>query len=68
MNECCKNLKQDYEVDCNFLQWQASHEGAITSCNYSSDSKYIVSGGDMDYSISIWDADDGKLLRKLKCE
>ncbi|XP_028392577.1 WD repeat-containing protein 88-like [Dendronephthya gigantea] len=48
------------------ILWQASHEGVITSCNYSNDGKYIVSGGDMEYSISIWDAKDGVLIKKLK--
>ncbi|CAB4000058.1 WD repeat-containing 88-like [Paramuricea clavata] len=54
------------DVTTGQILWQASHEGVLTSCNYSSDGKYIVSGGDMDFSISIWDAKDGVLIRKLK--
>ena len=49
-----------------FIQWQTSHNGIITSCNFSCDGKFIVSGGDLDFSVSVWDAKEGELIRKLK--
>lgn len=48
------------------ILWQTSHNGIITSCNFSCDGKFIVSGGDLDFSVSVWDAKEGELIRKLK--
>ncbi|XP_046842114.1 WD repeat-containing protein 88-like [Xenia sp. Carnegie-2017] len=48
------------------ILWETSGEGAITSCSFSNDGKFIVSGGDMDFSVCIWNAKDGILIKKLK--
>lgn len=55
-----------FELKIYTFQWQASHDGIITSCNFSCDGKYVISGGDLDFSVSVWDAKEGELIAKLK--
>ena len=41
------------------------HNGIVTTCDVSHDGKYVVSGSDLDSAVSIWDARDGQLIKKL---
>ncbi|EDO40174.1 predicted protein, partial [Nematostella vectensis] len=54
-----------WDVETGCALWQAVQEGIVTTCHFSSDGKYVVSGNDLDYAVCVWDARDGKLIKKL---
>ena len=48
-----------------FLQWTGEHRGIVTDCNFSHDSKLVVSCSDLDRSIKLWDASNGKMIKEI---
>lgn len=37
----------------------------MTDCNFSHDSKLVVSCSDLDRSIKLWDASSGKMIKEI---
>ena len=50
------------------FQWSALHDGIVTTCDFSYDGKFLITGSDLENSVRIWDAYDGELIKELKCK
>eukprot|EP00112_Aurelia_sp_Birch-Aquarium-sp1_P013051 Seg2754.6 transcript_id=Seg2754.6/GoldUCD/mRNA.D3Y31 product="WD repeat-containing protein 88" protein_id=Seg2754.6/GoldUCD/D3Y31 len=46
--------------------WNALHDGIVTTCDFSYDGKFLITGSDLENSVRIWDAYDGELIKELK--
>ncbi|XP_036131004.1 WD repeat-containing protein 88 [Molossus molossus] len=55
-----------WDLETGKLLWKISHESFISSCNFSPDGKYVVSGLDVDHGICITDARNAKTVSHLK--
>lgn len=50
------------------FQWKISHESFISSCKFSPDGKYVVSGLDVDCGICLIDAENAKTVSYVRGE
>lgn len=55
-----------WDTETGNIVWTNRHNGIITSCDISADSKYVVSVSDFDNAVKIWNAEDGKEAFSLK--
>ncbi|CAG2206880.1 WD repeat-containing protein 88-like [Mytilus edulis] len=54
-----------WDIESGNCVWSGKHAGIVTSCNFSHDGKYVVSGSDLDNTVKIWDSNTGDLIHNV---
>nr|KAF6319022.1 WD repeat domain 88 [Pipistrellus kuhlii] len=55
-----------WDLETGKLLWKIKHGGFLTSCNFSPDGKYVVSGLDVDHGICIIEARNAMAVSHIK--
>ncbi|XP_015988708.2 WD repeat-containing protein 88 [Rousettus aegyptiacus] len=55
-----------WDLETGKLLWKISHESFISSCKFSPDGKYVVSGLDVDCGICLTDAENAKTVSYVR--
>ncbi|XP_066290406.1 WD repeat-containing protein 88-like isoform X3 [Branchiostoma lanceolatum] len=55
-----------WDTETGKMLWQGRHDGIVTCCRFSHNGKMVVSGSDLDHSVSVWHTGEGTLLHHLK--
>lgn len=53
------------DIESSGIIWEKANRGVVTTCDYSSDSKIIVSASDISQLVSLWDERSGDLIREI---